>query len=344
MMSRLRQILIPKSFSLRSLMLAVAASAIWLGYEVNWVRQRHAFLDEQMDRHLNPQNRPWSSLSTEEMVRWWNEQLGNSSPPWPLRLFGEVGVARLWIVVPKGEVTIRAWENVYVQHGGDANHTAAAPANSQRDWDYRGEFGTVQWPEICSLQSDLLRAKRLFPEAQIRPMAHDDMMMERDGVGHSGPTLHPGVTVRNPLKPTTLRWVCELTAVENSVFIGRFELNKPLEGIAIINYRTEDRTATSRQGNYGELSEIILAEPGQESFPFKINIGALTDEQRAAGGATFKITLGVVVGAIPDTKDKVIKIIPGPNVISGSAKAEPEKRSAPKAGPEKGPGKGVRNE
>ncbi len=34
------------SFSLRTLFLTVTAFACWLGYELNWIRERHALLDD----------------------------------------------------------------------------------------------------------------------------------------------------------------------------------------------------------------------------------------------------------------------------------------------------------
>jgi hypothetical protein len=116
-----------------------------------------------------------------------------------------------------------------------------------------------------------------------------------------------------------LSLVCDDNVVENSVLSGRFELNAPLEGVAIITWHTHDGTATAWwqnnkkewvENNYEESGDFILAEPGQKEFDFTIKILALTDEQRAAGGATFQIQIRTLVGAVAETREKVIKIIP----------------------------------
>jgi hypothetical protein len=281
-----------RSFSLRTLFVIVTALCLWLGYHVNWIRQRHAFLDDQLTRHLQTQHlgknhdgTTFVSQSDPQLVNeWWYEQLATGKPaPWPLRWFGEQGVGHLWVVVRASDVTLRTW--------GDNG------------------IGPVKWPEISASQPDYRSAKRLFPEAQIRPITPGEWVAGRDSFGMSG-WLLPGVTLREQAKSTTIRLVCGSTTVENTVLTGRFELNAPSDGPVIVDYRTYDGTATTWQGNYAESPGQILAEPGETTFPFTINIGPLTEEQRAAGSATFSIKLDLVIGAIPEPKEKTITIVP----------------------------------
>jgi len=58
-------------FSLKVLMLFVAAVAIFCAYHVNWIRQRHDFLAEKVSIHFAGAAIPAKRL------------------PWPLVLFGE---------------------------------------------------------------------------------------------------------------------------------------------------------------------------------------------------------------------------------------------------------------
>jgi hypothetical protein len=68
-------------FSLRTLFIVLTLVGIWLGYHVNWIRQRHRFYQEL----------------------WWkDDNLGFFDPkpfPWSLRLLGES--PKLFLVVPK---------------------------------------------------------------------------------------------------------------------------------------------------------------------------------------------------------------------------------------------------
>jgi len=73
-------------FSLRTLFVLIALFSLplgWVAYQLNWIRQRHAFL-----------SRPdgWS----------WTGFLGNDGPPsapWPLRIFGETGYAQIIVII-----------------------------------------------------------------------------------------------------------------------------------------------------------------------------------------------------------------------------------------------------
>lgn len=295
-MLHIRQIPLPSSFSLRTLIICVTALCIWLGYQVNWIRQREAFLAEQFTRHLKTQRFVLDEQQQTIVLQsdptfvseWWHEQLVTGKiAPWPIRWFGEEGVGSLWVVVRESDVTLRT--------SGDDG------------------LGPVRWPEISTSQPDYRRAKRLFPEAQVRPVRPNEVIRERDrrsGSRSSSGRHIPGVIVREQSQRTTIRLVCDSTAIENSVFAGRFELSQPSDGPVTIGYWTYDGTATTWQGNYDESSDKIVAEPGETTFPFTINIGALTGEQRAAGGATFSIKLDLVIGAVPEIKEKIITILP----------------------------------
>jgi hypothetical protein len=76
-------------FSLRALFVVVTAVCIWLGYHLNWIRQRHACLAEQEAAAANSVNIP--------------RTVGEA--PLPLRLLGEGGIARLplYVVVDKSK-------------------------------------------------------------------------------------------------------------------------------------------------------------------------------------------------------------------------------------------------
>lgn len=278
-------------------MLSITALAVWLGYNINLIQQRQAFLSDQLARHVAteytltfPDNHTERRrIDQQRATEWWHKQLATGqTAAWPLNLFGEAGVGNLWVVVPASDTADRDWQQAK----------------------YGLFHGKAIWKEISSLQPDYRRAKRLFPEANVRPVAPDDVIRERNGGGYSG-WNHPGVTVRNPSRPSTLRVICDEKVVENRVLNGRFVLNAPLEGVAIIYWHTHDVTATSwSDKNYEETGDMILAEPGQQEFAFTINIGALTAEQRAAGGATFKMDLRTVVGTVPEAKEKTITIVP----------------------------------
>jgi hypothetical protein len=72
-------------FRLRTLLLLIALISIpmgWVAYQLNWVRQRHALMDRSLCWDGNPARDP--------------------EPPWPLPLFGEIGMGA--IDVPESKV------------------------------------------------------------------------------------------------------------------------------------------------------------------------------------------------------------------------------------------------
>lgn len=70
-------------FSLRALFLVVTVVCVWLGYHLNWIRQRHAFLAEQEAAAAN-------SVNISRTV---------CEAPLQLRLLGESGIDRLPLYV-----------------------------------------------------------------------------------------------------------------------------------------------------------------------------------------------------------------------------------------------------
>jgi hypothetical protein len=275
------------SYSLRTLLIAITALALWLGYEFNWIHQRHAFLAQQFEYHLAAAPAPSEEERREWMSVWWRANAGISKhAPWSLRLFGETGAGGLSVIVPETDVTVRTW-------GYDS---AGLP---------------LVWPEISASQADYRRAKRLFPEAQVRPVRPEKWSIEYRG-GQMSDWLRP-LVVREQASQMKVRWACDPTVNERGHLDCRIEVIGQSDGAVIVVYGTSDGTATARQGNFIASSDSIIFRPCQTtSFPshFSIGIGPLTEEQRAAGGATFKITLGVVVGATPETREKTIKIVP----------------------------------
>jgi hypothetical protein len=79
-------------FSLRALLLLIAAGACWLGYHLYWIEQRHAFLMEHAGRYP-------STAFSREPRNTWGPALFPCSAPGALPLFGEKGIAVLSIVI-----------------------------------------------------------------------------------------------------------------------------------------------------------------------------------------------------------------------------------------------------
>ena len=78
-------------FSLRMMFVLVAVASVpmcWVGYQLNWIRQRHRFLREHRQFDYN------------EMRMW-----GDDRFPWSLRLFGE---REKWVVFAPANETDEA--------------------------------------------------------------------------------------------------------------------------------------------------------------------------------------------------------------------------------------------
>lgn len=73
-------------FSVRTLLVLIALVSLpmgWVAYQLHWVRQRHGFIDRFLCWDGNPPQDP--------------------DPPWPLALFGEIGMGA--IDVPPSRVS-----------------------------------------------------------------------------------------------------------------------------------------------------------------------------------------------------------------------------------------------
>ena len=286
MKALIRRIRLPLSFSLRTLLIGVTALCIWLGYELDWIHQRRTFLAQQFEYHLAAAPVPSENDRREWVTEWWHQQTGKSEhAPWGLRLFGETGVANVSVMVPEADVIMRTW--------GDDD--AGLP---------------VEWPEISASQDDYSRAKRLFPEARIRPVRSERWVIEYCG-GEKSQWPRP-LVIREEASKIVVRLVCNPTVVERVPLTAQLVITSPSDSPVIIAVRTCDGTATTRQRNFTELAGTIFSEPYERPYPYllKVNIGALTDDQRAAGGATFKLKLDSVIGAVPEVMEKTITILP----------------------------------
>jgi hypothetical protein len=125
------------SFSLRTLLLVAAAFAIPLGYHFNWINQRRAFLLEQVTK-LEASVKDLDDPSRLQIIDWWKAgQPSEWRDPWPLRLWREPPpVYGMFALVPDNDI----------HHRHDTYET-------------------------FSSQSDIKRARSLFPEAEeIRPI------------------------------------------------------------------------------------------------------------------------------------------------------------------------------
>ena len=80
-------------FSLRTLFVVVTVVCVWLGYQVNWIRQRHAFLarDGAYGTNIQEPAGPWGPASEVTV-----------DPPWGLWLLGEKGFG-IVVVLPEVE-------------------------------------------------------------------------------------------------------------------------------------------------------------------------------------------------------------------------------------------------
>src|SRR5262245_12715901 len=82
-------------FSLRTTFLVVTAISLWLGYEVNWIGQRHAFLARQLNvvRASHPQyqyeSRPWAT--------------SGAKAPGLLWMFGEKGFSTVVLLIRESD-------------------------------------------------------------------------------------------------------------------------------------------------------------------------------------------------------------------------------------------------
>jgi hypothetical protein len=81
-------------YSLRTLFVVVTVIGCWLGYELNWIRERRAFIA--------------SEVSTRIDEDWWNCSVtdGGRSAPGLLALFGEEGFSALSVLAESQSVEL----------------------------------------------------------------------------------------------------------------------------------------------------------------------------------------------------------------------------------------------
>src|SRR5262245_40061609 len=131
-------------FSLRSLLLLVTAVCVFLGYQLEWIRRRRAFIDEQLElRYPSSWQNFGSRVSQDRFLLAW-EQLQNRSPkraPYLLWLFREHGWGQVDVILTDGLTRREIGQQ---------------------------EFGEVRYYASRS-HPTLVQARRLFPEAGVTP-------------------------------------------------------------------------------------------------------------------------------------------------------------------------------
>lgn len=79
-------------------MVLVALMGCWLGYQLNWVRQRHSFLERQRARFVARNQVDNYDVDARFLRSFYGK---TSTPaPWQLRLFGEPGQVEIRIWIP----------------------------------------------------------------------------------------------------------------------------------------------------------------------------------------------------------------------------------------------------
>ena len=84
-------------FGLKTLFLLVAVVALWLGYQWNWIRQRHAAMYWMRD-----QMHYWSDVPVSQQF-----SVEPGTAPWPIAMFGEQGMTDACVVVASEEETVK---------------------------------------------------------------------------------------------------------------------------------------------------------------------------------------------------------------------------------------------
>ena len=97
------------AFSLRTLFIVVTVFGCWLGYSLNWIKQRHAFIaDEVLVRERHPTHDTWSaSLAGRSKTP--------PRAPGMLWIFGEDGWSSLEVLaeaVTVDELTDHDWDRI----------------------------------------------------------------------------------------------------------------------------------------------------------------------------------------------------------------------------------------
>ena len=126
-------------WSLRTVFVVVTVFGCWLGYELNWIRQRHNFLAHQQSLH----GAHWSPELAAGAWAWKLPASPPKSAPGLLWILGEEPVITLTLAIPKNDIIVvrRTLEAIDLE-------------------DY----------EMRRTQADFVEAELLFPEAEIIPM------------------------------------------------------------------------------------------------------------------------------------------------------------------------------
>jgi hypothetical protein len=94
-------------WSLRTLFVVVTLVACCLGYQLNWIRERHSLIDVPQQTGVDPEY----DIALMPMSLRASLQVETKDAPWPLRWLGERGVYTLYMRddMPESEVArIRA--------------------------------------------------------------------------------------------------------------------------------------------------------------------------------------------------------------------------------------------
>ncbi len=81
------------AFSLRTLFVVVTVSACWLGYQLNWIKERHSLIGAPQQTGVEPEY----GIALMPMSLLASLQVESKDAPWPLRWLGERGVCTLYI-------------------------------------------------------------------------------------------------------------------------------------------------------------------------------------------------------------------------------------------------------
>jgi hypothetical protein len=90
------------AYSLRTLFVVVTVFGCWLGYQLNWIRERHSLIDAPQQTGVDPEY----GVTLIPMSLRAPLQVETKDAPWPLRWLGERGVYTLYLRddMPESEV------------------------------------------------------------------------------------------------------------------------------------------------------------------------------------------------------------------------------------------------
>jgi hypothetical protein len=93
--------LVPKRrwprFTLRTLFVVVTVFGVWLGWQLNWIRQRHVYLARRRELFIAQDKLENYNVDEQSLSSYYGS--ASTSAPWPLRLLGEKGQVEIRIMV-----------------------------------------------------------------------------------------------------------------------------------------------------------------------------------------------------------------------------------------------------